>query len=468
MPVSGLAICAVCAVRVGSARIAVPTGLANDVPMTYVHSSVVNAPLDEVFAWHGRPGALRRLLPPWQPVRVVREASSLRDGQAVLGMPFGVKWVAQHGQFDPPHRFVDELTSLPLRWRHRHEFTVTERFAAPATRVTDRVDTWVPSALLRPMFRYRHRTLADDLAIHRWVADQGVSGLTVAMTGSSGLIGTALSALLTTGGHRVIRLVRHTPSGPDERLWQPAKPAGDLFDGVDAVVHLAGASIAGRFTAAHRAAIRDSRIEPTSRLAELAARGGPEVFVAASAIGIYGPDRGDEWLSEDSPRGEGFLADVVTDWEAAAAPAGVRVVQVRTGLVQTPRGGVLRLQRPLFAAGLGGRLGAGRQWQSWIGIDDLLDVYLRAIVSRELTGPVNAVSPQPVRNADYTRTLAKVLHRPAMFPVPAIGPKLLLGDQGATELAEASQRVRPAKLVAAHHHFRHPELAGALSHLLGH
>jgi uncharacterized protein len=433
--------------------------------MTYVHSSVVNAPLDEVFAWHGRPGALQRLMPPWQPVRVVREAASLRDGQAVLGMPFGVKWVAQHGEFDPPHRFVDELTSLPLRWRHRHEFTATERSAASATRVTDRVDTWVPSTLLRPMFRYRHRQLADDIAIHRWAADQGVSGLTVAMTGSSGLIGTALSALLTTGGHRVIRLVRHAPSGPDERRWQPDHPAADLLDGVDAVVHLAGASIAGRFTEAHRKAIRDSRIEPTRRLAELATTG---VFVVASAIGVYGSDRGDEWLSEDSPRGEGFLADVVTDWEAAAEPAGARVVQVRTGLVQTPRGGVLRLQRPLFAAGLGGRLGDGQQWQSWIGIDDLLDVYLRAIVSPDLVGPVNAVSPEPVRNEEYTRVLAKVLHRPARIPVPSLGPRLLLGDQGATELAEASQRVRPAVLLAAGHRFRHPELAPALSHLLGH
>jgi uncharacterized protein (TIGR01777 family) len=381
-------------------------------------------------------------------------------------MPFGVKWVAQQGEFDPPHRFVDELTSLPLRWRHRHEFAAAEQ---SATRVIDRVDTWVPSALLRPMFRYRHRQLADDLAIHRWVAEQGVGGLTVAITGSSGLVGRALSALLTTGGHRVLRLVRRAPSGSDERRWQPDNPADDLFDGVDAVVHLAGASIAGRFTAGHRKAIRESRVGPTRKLAELVAHGGPGVFVVASAISSYGPDGGDEWLSEDSPRGAGFLADVVADWEAAAeAAAGVRVVQVRTGLVLTPDGGVLRLQRPLFATGLGGRLGDGRQWQSWIGIDDLLDIYLRAIVSPELTGPVNAVSPEPVRNAEYTRILAKVLHRPALFPVPALAPRLLLGEQGATELAEASQRVRPAKLLAAHHRFRFPELTAALKHLLGH
>jgi uncharacterized protein (TIGR01777 family) len=442
----------------------------DDVPMAYVHSSVLDAPLDEVFAWHGRPGALRRLMPPWQPVHVVREADSLRDGRAVLGMPFGVRWVAQHGDFDPPYRFVDELTSLPLRWRHRHEFTETERFGARVTRLTDRVDTWLPSAMLRPMFRYRHRQLADDLRTHQWAAERGVTGLTVAITGASGLVGTALAALLTTGGHRVIRLIRHDPVNVDERRWRPDDPAPDLLRGVDAVVHLAGASAAGRFTDGRRKAVRDSRVGPTRGLAELAARGGPRVFVTASGISCYGHDRGDEWLTEDSERGDGFLADVVAEWEAAtsaAAEAGVRVVCVRTGVVQSPRGGALRVQRPLFAAGLGGRLGHGRQWLSWIGVDDAADVYHRAVVAPDLSGPVNAVSPTPVRNAEYAEVLAKVLHRPALLPIPSIGPRLLLGQQGATELTEASLKVRPAKLEKADHRFRMPELESTLRHLLG-
>ena len=216
-------------------------------------------------------------------------------------------------------------------------------------------------------------------------------------------------------------------------------------------MHLAGASIAGRFTEAHKTAIRDSRIEPTRRLAEAAADAadGPRTFVSASAIGIYGFDRGDAVLCEESVRGDGFLADVVADWEAAtepAAEAGLRVVTVRTGIVQSARGGTLRLFRPLFAAGLGGRLGDGRQWLSWIGLDDLLDVYYRALYDTALTGPVNAVAPEPVRNADYTKALGRVLHRPAVLPVPSFGPRLLLGEQGARELAEANQRVVPTKL----------------------
>ena len=207
-----------------------------------------------------------------------------------------------------------------------------------------------------------------------------------------GLVGSALTAFLTSGGHRVIRLVRHAARSKDERQWRPDAPAPDLLSGVDAVVHLAGASIAGRFTAGHKAAIRDSRIEPTRLLAQAAADSddGPHVFVSASAVGIYGFDRGDALLCEESVRGDGFLADVVADWEAAthpAAGAGLRVVTVRTGIVQAAAGGTLRLMRPLFLAGLGGRLGSGKQWLSWIGLDDLIDVYYRALVRRTAGRP---------------------------------------------------------------------------------
>jgi uncharacterized protein len=301
--------------------------------------------------------------------------------------------------------------------------------------------------------------------------------LTIAVTGSSGLIGTALTALLTTGGHRVIPLVRRLPRHAGERYWQPEDPGPELLSGVDAVIHLAGASIAGRFTPARKQQIRDSRITPTRRLAELAADTSPglRAFVTASAIGIYGPDRGDEVLTEMSARGDGFLADVVAGWEDATAPAaraGIRTVQVRTGIVQTPRGGMLRLEYPLFAAGLGGRLGSGQQWLSWIGLDDLLDIYLRALsgptpTDPALSGPVNAVAPEPVRNAAYTAVLAAVLHRPAVLPVPAFGPRLLLGQEGASQIAEASQYVRPQRLINAGHHFRYPELEAALRHVLG-
>jgi uncharacterized protein len=449
--------------------------------MGLVYSSVVDAPIYEVFDWHTRPGAFTRLAPPWQPVRVVAETDSLERGRAELGLPGGLRWVADHqpDSYDPPRRFVDSigtegLASLPVRlavrWRHTHDF---EELSGERTRVTDRVATPVPARALRAMFRYRHRQLADDIGVHRHAAAHGLAPATVAVTGSSGLVGSQLTAFLSTGGHRVIRLVRHAAAKSDERQWNPDDPDPGLLAGVDAVIHLAGASIAGRFTEEHRTAIRDSRIGPTRRLAELISKSadGPKVLISASAVGYYGYDRGDQTLTEDSERGDGFLADVVAEWENATAPAeqaGVRVVRVRTGIVQSPGGGTLRLLRPLFAAGLGGRVGNGQQWLSWIGIDDLVDVYHRGLWDADLSGPVNAVAAEPVRNVDYTRTLAHVLRRPALLPVPPLGPRLLLGEQGARELACASQRVLPARLQQANHRFRRPDLEQTLRHLLGH
>lgn len=426
-------------------------------------------PAEEVFGWHARSGAVHRLTPPWQPIRVVEEASSLRDGQAVFALPGGRRWVARHDAegYVEGEQFVDELASrpflLPVRWRHTHRIEP----AAGGSSLTDRVSTTLPERFVDSMFGYRHRQLLGDLTAHSWARELAPDPLTVAVTGASGLVGSALTAFLTTGRHRVVRLVRHSP-GAGERRWDPSDPAPDLLDGVDAVVHLAGASIAGRFTDEHRAAIRDSRIGPTRRLAEVAGRAGA-TFVSASAIGLYGADRGDELLTEDSGRGAGFLADVVADWEdaAAAAAGATRVVTVRTGIVQSPRGGALRLQRPLYAAGLGGPLGGGHQWLSWIGIDDLLDVYLRALVDDRVSGPVNAVAPTPVSGRDYAKALGHAVRRPAVLPVPSFGPRLLLGGEGAREVALASQRVRPAVLENLDHPFRFPMLEPALRHVLG-
>ncbi|MGW4393796.1 TIGR01777 family oxidoreductase [Amycolatopsis nivea] len=437
-------------------------------------TSVVPADLAEVFAWHTRPGALSRLIPPWQPLRPVAEATDVRDGTAVLGLPGGLRWAAEHQAdgYDAPYQFVDQVVSQPFAaavpWRHTHRFTSEGQ---GSTRITDTVDTPVPGFLLRSMFRYRHNQLAEDLASAARARTWRGGPITVAVTGSSGLVGTAVCALLTTNGHRVIRLVRRPPRTRDERRWDPAAPAADLLAGVDALVHLAGASIAGRFTERHKENLRASRIGPTRLLAELAARSGVETFVCASAVGYYGNDRGEQALAEDSDRGDGFIADLVAEWEdagRAGAGAGVRTVSVRTGIVQSPRGGTLRLLLPLFAAGLGGRIGSGRQWLSWIGIDDLADIYLRAVLDETLSGPVNAVAPNPVRNSEYAEVLASVLHRPALLPVPALGPRLLLGDQGAAELALASQQVLPARLAALEHRFRHPGLEVALRHLTGH
>ncbi len=202
-----------------------------------------------------------------------------------------------------------------------------------------------------------------------------------------------------------------------------------------------------------------------------AAADGPRVLVAASAIGYYGAERGDEVLTEESAGGTGFLAELVQDWELATSPAqeaGLRVVVVRTGIVQSSRGATLKLLRPLFAAGLGGPLTPGSQWVSWIGLDDLLDVFGRALVDDGLVGPVNAVAPTPVRNSEYASTLGSVLRRPSLLPVPALGPRLLFGAEGAREMVQASQRVLPQRLAASGHAFRHPTLEACLQHQLGH
>ncbi|HEX6232205.1 MAG TPA: TIGR01777 family oxidoreductase [Jiangellaceae bacterium] len=441
--------------------------------MAHTFTTTVAAPLGEVFAWHAQPGAIRRLMPPWLPTKVVREAPSLRDGSAVISM-LGVPWTARHrtDEFDPPRQFADELVTTGLGrvlgWRHLHSF---EAAGPNATRIVDKVDARLPRRALQSFFRYRHDQLAADLLAHQRARTIAQEPLTIAVTGASGTIGTALTAFLSTGGHRVVRLVRRTARTPDERRWRPADPDPDILAGVDAVIHLAGEPVAGRFTAARRQAITESRVTPTRRLAELIARRGrPATFISASGIGYYGPDRGPEVLTESSPRGDGFLADVVSAWEEATRPAqeaGARVAQVRTGVVQTPTGGMLRLIAPLFWTGLGGRLGTGEQWLSWVALDDLVDVYLRAIVDDEIRGPINAVAPEPVTNAEYTRTVATVLGRPALVPVPHWAPGLLLGDLGAAEIAFASQRVVPAKLTDAGHQFRFATLEPALRHVLG-
>jgi uncharacterized protein len=437
--------------------------------MSIEYSSSVDHPIGTVFAWHERPGAFQRLVPPWQGARLVEEAESLADGRAVIRLPGGIRWVAQHRDLDAPHRFVDDLVSLPLPWHHVHSFGEE---GPVRTRITDTVTTPIPASLLRAMFTYRHTQLRDDLAVQSDLHRLDPTPHTVAVTGSSGLVGTALCAFLTTAGHRVIRLVRSVAHSDHQRTWNPNNPDPGIFEDVDAVVHLAGASIAGRFTEAHKQAIATSRLEPTRRLADAMVRsGGARVLLAASAIGYYGRDRGDELLDEGAGSGEGFLAEVVDGWEMSTDPArnaGLRVVTVRTGIVLSATGGILKLVRPVFLAGLGGRIGDGRQWLSWVDLDDLTDLYARAIIDDRFVGPVNAVAPTPVRNQEFTETLARVLHRPALVPVPKTALAAVVGAEGVREVAGASQRVEPRRLASLGFGFRRPTLDASLRHQLGH
>lgn len=295
----------------------------------------------------------------------------------------------------------------------------------------------------------------------------------VAITGSTGMIGSALVASLVADGHEVLRLTRSPSPGPGAARWDPAGGTIDsaALSKADAVVHLAGRSIAAlRWTVKVKREILESRVRGTRLLAETMAGlpDGPRVLVSASGINFYG-DRGDELLTETSPSGVGFLAEVCRQWEAGADPAraaGIRTVHVRTGFVQTPHGGALARQLPLFRLGLGGRLGSGRQWWSWVTLDDLIGIYRHAVTATAASGPLNATAPNPVTNAEYTATLARVVGRPALLPVPRFGPRLLLGEL-ADELLFVSARVHPAATEASGYSFRHPTLEAGLRHILG-
>ncbi len=295
----------------------------------------------------------------------------------------------------------------------------------------------------------------------------------VAVTGSSGLIGSALVSFLGTDRHQVTRLVRRSPAGGGEVQWDPAEGILDpsRLDGVDALVHLAGENIAsGRWTPGRKAEIRRSRVESTKRLCESLARlvRPPKALVSASAVGYYG-DRGEEILREDSPPGTDFLATVCREWEAATEPAsraGVRVVQLRIGVVLSQAGGALKKMLLPFKLGLGGRIGSGAQFMSWIALGDVVGAIGHALGAESLAGPVNAVAPAPVTNAEFTRTLARVLRRPALAPMPAVMARLAFGEL-ADALLLASARVVPTRLEGSGYRFRYPALEGALRHLLG-
>ncbi|HTO68308.1 MAG TPA: TIGR01777 family oxidoreductase [Myxococcota bacterium] len=293
----------------------------------------------------------------------------------------------------------------------------------------------------------------------------------VALSGASGALGRPLAAALAAAGHDVLRWVRGTPARADELAWDPAAGGVDAaaLEGLGAWIHLSGEPIAGaRWTAARKRAIADSRVRSTRTAAEALARSASRpAFLCASAVGFYG-DRGGEWLDESSPKGAGFLADVCAEWERACEPAraaGLRVANLRFGVALDPAAGALASLLALFRLGLGGPLGSGAQYQSWITHADLVAAILHILVSDELSGPVNVVAPAPVTNAELSRALGRVLRRPAFLRTPAFVLRLALGE-AADELLLASQRVRPAKLLASGFRFADPELEPALRRLL--
>jgi len=505
----------------------------------FEHETFLPHPREEVFAWFERPGALHRLTPPFSGRVISAPSDGIRVGSTaviaigapgVLGTGLSaaaaalaslvpriprpqLAWTARHTAYEKDRLFRDEMVRGPLgHWVHTHSFADVPG----GTLMRDAIDYGVPAerlfpgstaesaarlfaSSLRRIFAYRSDQLAADLAFHAAHPGHHPAGrpLTVAISGASGMIGTQLRALLEGGGHRVLPLVRRPPAAPDEVFWDPATGTLDPEDlmACDAIVNLAGSTIGRRFSPAVKEDILRSRLSGTDLLARTAARlagNGPvPTFVCASGVGYYGahPHRGPapQPLREDAPAGNDFLAAVCSAWEAATAPAaraGVRTVQMRTGLVQSPAAGILAEILPLYAAGVGGPVrlpGTGEDpWQSWISIDDTVGAYAHAVLggptaengpaeggeAGALEGPVNLVGPEPVPGSVYARTLGRVLHRPAAVPVPAAGPRLLLGREGAAELAFSSQRVSSSKLEASGYVFRHRRLEDALRHVL--
>ncbi|MGE0610538.1 MAG: TIGR01777 family oxidoreductase [Pirellulales bacterium] len=456
---------------------------------THHYSRRVHLPVSaaEAYEWHARPGALERLMPPWEDARVVRRQGGVgQGGQVEVSLKIGPvrrTWLAEHQQEKPGRDFRDVQIRGPFaHFDHTHRFVPDGdnhcyledeiEYVLPGGAVGDAIVGGYVQSKLDRMFDYRHRITAGDLALHARYAER--PRLNLLMSGATGLIGGALQSFLTTGGHQVKRLMRGKPSGePGDYAWDPE--TGEIgaggCDGIDSVVHLAGESIAsGRWSEAKKARIRDSRVIVTRKLCERLATldQPPKVFVCASAIGVYG-DRGDELLDEESPPGNGFLPDVCREWEAAAQPAvdrGIRVVHVRFGIVLSPRGGALKQMLLPIKSGAGGPIGNGRQYWSWVALDDCLGAIHHVLQEESVVGPVNIVAPNAPTNRDFTRTLGKVLHRPTIAPLPGFVARLMLGEM-ADALLLASARVRPKRLEQTGYEFREPELGPALSHMLG-
>ncbi len=442
---------------------------------------------EEVFDWHERPGALERLTPPWGDVEVVSRSGGIRDGGKISLRirrgPTAFRWDLTHKDYIRGRQFRDEQVSGPMKhWSHRHLFEPAE---GGGTLARDEIDMEPPLGFagraigpgfvkreLDRLFAFRYQRLFTDLARHRAFAHQ--KRLSVAITGASGLVGSNLRHFLTTGGHEVVRLVRDSRKMSEgDVFWNPATGVLDekALQRVDAVVHLAGTSIAsGRWTEARKRSIKQSRIRGTELIARTLAnmKNGPRVLISASAVGYYG-DRGAEVLNESTSPGRGFLAEVCRGWEGAttsAERAGVRVVNLRMGVVLSPNGGALGQMLLPFKMGAGGRIGSGKQYMSWIDLDDLVGLIQHTLYDDSLHGPVNATAPTPVPNAAFTSALGRALGRPTVVPVPGFAVKAAFGELG-TEALLWGQRVRPEKALNSGFEFFYKGVEDSLRFQLG-
>ncbi len=452
----------------------------------FIWKSRFDCSVTELYNWHARPGALERLIPPWEDTWVLaRNREGIRPGtKARLRVHFGpipLSWHALHLSDEPGRSFCDEQSRGPFAfWRHQHLFTDSGDGGAI---LEDRIEYrmlfhhFMPSVLkkhlrqrLENTFLSRHATLAADLAVHRRCSKHPLRFL---VSGSGGLLGRELLPFLTTGGHEVWSLVRRVPrAGSREIYWDPLQGEIDVgrLPEIDGIIHLAGENVGqGRWTAEKKRRIMDSRVKGTSLLARTAASlpVKPKVFVSASAIGCYG-NSGSQWVGEEQPYGSDFISEVCRCWEEAVRPAmeaGIRTPLLRIGVVLTPKGGALAQLHSALHFGIG-RLGNGEQYVSWITIDDMISAILHAAVCPKLDGPVNVAAPEPVSNKILMAAMAGCLGSRTVLAAP---PWLLRARFG--EMADAAVlagcRVRTDLLQGSGFSFRHPTLALGLPHLLG-
>ena len=440
-----------------------------------------------LFDWHARPGAFERLTPAWQPSRVTSRTGGITTGSRVgvevplLGGLLHQRMLMEHRDFIDGQQFVDVQIEGPFRrWIHTHRIEATSdttsvledhiEYELPCGALGDVGGGWFVRDQLDRLFGFRHVRTRLDLERHAEFASQ--PRRTVAITGGSGMIGSALTWFLRTGGHSVRWISRRPDVSRGDIGWNPE--AGSLepaaLAGVDAVIHLAGASVGERWTAEHKREILRSREVGTRTIADAIRKmpTPPEVLVSASAVGYYG-DTGAMVLDESSEAGFDFLADVTKVWEAETKPAvdaGIRTVLARTGVVLSPVGGALAKMLPAFQIGLGGPLGSGRQWMSWIALDDEVGALHHLLMNRDCAGPFNLTAPAPVQNVEFGHTLGRVLGRPAALPVPAFALTALFGEMAQATIL-GGQRALPTRLQASRFQFRHPVLEPALRFELG-
>jgi uncharacterized protein len=455
----------------------------------------------ELFAWHTRPGAFVRLSPPWGAVELLAQAGDFPERCVKLRVPAGplkMTWLAQHSNYVEGRSFRDTQVSGPFAsWVHDHVMEDVrgehphpgplpegEGVRGGRSKLTDRVAYEIPlgwlgravagkgiARQLEGMFAYRHKITLRDLGRHALTPAED-KGCKVAITGASGLLGRTLSAFFGSGGHEVVRIGR---GAGNDVTWDPTKEdlglAPGALDGVKWVIHLAGENVGeGRWTEAKKKRMWESRVGVTERLAKYLAgmKVKPEAMICASGIGVYG-DRGDEVLTEESAGGAGYFGDLCRAWDGAvtaASEGGVRCVQLRLSMVVTPRGGALEKMLLPFKMGMGGPLGNGKQYWSWISLEDVVGLFHHACVTRGLSGAVNATSPEPVTCREFARQLGKVLRRPSVLPVPGFVLKVLMGE-GADALVLASCRAIPERALRSGYVFVHAGLREALEEGFG-